>query len=127
MVEGVEVSFLLIASSMRFFMCCSRLVFFDEVVSWMASAVASVAVRISLFLNLAAIIEVRFCVSSCLLSSSCSSKVDGIINPSTCSATAEMNFLSSSDPVRKNISLFLFSKGWYPGRNRLVYSVFTSR
>ncbi len=77
----------------------------------MASAVASVAVRISLFLYLVVIIEVRFCVSSCLLSSSCSSKVDGMINPSTCSAMVEMNFLSSSEPVLKNISLFLSSKG----------------
>ncbi len=50
-------SVLLIALSISFMICCSMLFWLDGVMSWMASAVASVAVSISSHLNFVAIID----------------------------------------------------------------------
>ncbi len=51
-------SFLLIASSISFLICCSILFWLDGVTSCMASAVASVAVSVSSRLNFASINDV---------------------------------------------------------------------
>jgi len=127
-VSWVFVSLQLIASLIRFFMCCSMLFWLDGWTSWMAKAVASVAVSISFRLNLAVIMEVIVCFSSCQSNSTCSSKVVWVINPSTCSATANMNFCSSFHPlqVKMLFSSSSSSRVGSLGKNNLVNSAFTS-
>ena len=64
--ELVElVSFLYIALPMISSFCCTMLFWFDGVTSWMAIAVASVAVVVLLLLYFAQIIVMMICFSSC--------------------------------------------------------------